>query len=71
MGNLSTEKKRSKFIAPKLPIEEKKVTEVIKKVVEESDDEKDIDLNEGVDKGLLVNPDIDAFGVTENPGVSL
>lgn len=40
-------------------------------LVGESDDEKDIDLKEGVDKGLLVKPDTDAFGVTENGAVSV
>ena len=40
-------------------------------LVGESDDENDIDLKEGVDKGLLVKPDIDAPDVTEIGGVSV
>jgi hypothetical protein len=36
----------------------------------ESDDEKDIDLKDCVDNGLLVKPDTDALGVSEK-GVSV
>jgi hypothetical protein len=39
-------------------------------LVGESDDEKDIDLKDGVENGLLVKPDTDAVGVSEK-GVSV
>jgi hypothetical protein len=47
LGQLSSEKKRSK-VTNKPSVEEKKVTEVIKKVVEDSDDMQVIQKKKGV-----------------------